>query len=352
MKTQEVVDLKRVESALRSCLDTVPFLKIERISKASLKNGGTPDLTVSMKLPQGKRQVAVEFRSSGNPRFARDVVNNLVRFRQKNPDTLAVFAAPFISEASARICEEEGIGYLDLSGNCRLCFDQIFIERRGQPNLFAEKRDLRSLYSPKAERIVRVLLTHPKRSWKIKDLGREASVSIGLVAKAKNLLDEREWIKPAKEGFTLTNPEALLQEWGETYDFNRNRIRGFYTLMNQSEIEKELVNLADNSMIRFALTSFSAADRYAPTVRQNRVFIYLDKGEPILKQRLDLKEVPTGANVMLLTPYDEGVYYCSASIDEIPVVSPIQGYLDLIGNPGRGEEAAEAILEKAIKPRW
>ena len=38
--------------------------------------------------------------------------------------------------------------------------------------------------------------------------------------------------------------------------------------------------------------------------------------------------------------------------DGISIVSPIQLYLDLVTNKGRGEEAAQFLLEKVIKPEW
>jgi hypothetical protein len=67
---------------------------------------------------------------------------------------------------------------------------------------------------------------------------------------------------------------------------------------------------------------------------------------------LNLKEVESGANVMLLDPYDEGIFYGTQVIEDIRVVSPLQIYLDLKGYKGRGEEAAEAILRDVIKPKW
>jgi hypothetical protein len=66
----------------------------------------------------------------------------------------------------------------------------------------------------------------------------------------------------------------------------------------------------------------------------------------------DLKEVETGANVMLLGPYDEGVFYGTQVIDDIRIVSPVQIYLDLKSYKGRGEEAAEVLLRDVIKPKW
>jgi len=67
---------------------------------------------------------------------------------------------------------------------------------------------------------------------------------------------------------------------------------------------------------------------------------------------LNLKEVGSGANITLLDPYDEGVFYGTQVIDDIRIVSPLQIYLDLKGYKGRGEEAADVLLRDVIKPEW
>ncbi|MCG6538107.1 MAG: type IV toxin-antitoxin system AbiEi family antitoxin, partial [Syntrophales bacterium LBB04] len=67
---------------------------------------------------------------------------------------------------------------------------------------------------------------------------------------------------------------------------------------------------------------------------------------------LSLKEVTSGANVTLFIPYDEGVMYGTRQIDGICIASPVQVYLDLVGLKGRGEEAAQAIMDEVIKRTW
>jgi hypothetical protein len=74
------------------------------------------------------------------------------------------------------------------SGNCLLTFDQVFVSKEGKPNPFVRKRDLRSLYSPKAERMLRVLLSAPGRWWKAQPLARESGVSLGQGFNVKKLL--------------------------------------------------------------------------------------------------------------------------------------------------------------------
>jgi hypothetical protein len=71
-----------------------------------------------------------------------------------------------------------------------------------------------------------------------------------------------------------------------------------------------------------------------------------------LIQGLEAKRGDSGANLVLAVPKDPFVLYQSRAIDGIDVVSPLQLYLDLRKQPGRGEEAAQEILKREIIPTW
>ncbi|MDY6953131.1 MAG: type IV toxin-antitoxin system AbiEi family antitoxin [Thermodesulfobacteriota bacterium] len=344
---------ERAEKALRACLSKVPFLRIEEMKKEPFRDEVGPDFLFRLTLAHGEQQeLVVEVKTNGQPRLAREAANQLWRYRDSYPEAYGVFIAPYISPKAAEICIQEDIGYADLSGNCRLHFGQVYIEREGKPNAFAEKRDLRTLYSPKAERVLRVLLNHPKRPWKIAELAAEAQVSLGQVSNVKKLLNDREWIHTQRGGFGLDEPGELLKEWAENYSFRKNLARGFYSLKGVPEIEADLAQACRRKGLVFALTSFSGAARMAPAVRYQTVVAYIDEVGEDLAPLLGLKEVTTGANVSLVSPYDRGILYGAREVEGIQVASPIQIYLDLRSFRGRGEEAAQALLEQVIRKKW
>jgi hypothetical protein len=61
--------------------------------------------------------------------------------------------------------------------------------------------------------------------------------------------------------------------------------------------------------------------------------------------------VASGANVSLLVPYDEGVFFENLEVDGTQLVTPVQIYLDLQNYRNRGQEAAQAI-RKVIEQSW
>ena len=343
---------KSAENALLACLSKVPFLRINNIRKRPGNGDHRPDLSIKLSLEGIEKELLVEIKSNGQPRRAREAVNQLLRYQTGFPRAYGVFVAPYISPKASEICIKEGIGYADLSGNCRLCFEQVFIEQTGNPNVFAKKRDLRSLYSPKAERVLRVLLSKPEEIWKMKALADEAGVSLGQVANVKKLLNDREWIQTYRSGFSLVAPEQLLNEWTENYTYRKSGICNLYSLKSVPEIEVSIAEVCRQRKLKYALTGFSGAARIAPAEKYQRVFVYIDEAEEDVVELMNFKEVQSGANVNILTPYDEGVFYGVLEIGGVKVASPIQIYLDLMGFRGRGEEAAKALFKQTIRPKW
>lgn len=342
------IGIKALE-ALRTCLRRVPFLTIESVKQGLRTDEMQLDILVKLRIGQERQNIALEVKGNGQPRIVRSAIYQLLRYREKNPKVYFVIAAPFISPQSAELCIKEDIGYIDLSGNCRLAFDRVYIEQEGKANPFAVKRDLRSLYSPKGERVLRVLLNNPKKAWRVQSLSAEAIVSLGQVSNVKRLLENREWLMSTDAGLIVGMPDQLLSEWSENYSFSRNKTRNYYTLKTISEIEADLAEICREQGMNYALTGFSAAARYAPAVRYQRAMAYIGDNVNKVAALLSLKEVSSGANVTLLTPYDEGVLYGSRSIDGIQVASPVQVYLDLLSVKGRGEEAAAILLDEVIK---
>jgi hypothetical protein len=354
MKMIEQESIIKAESTLRDCLGRVPFLRIIDIQREVRWGRLTPDLVIRV-LSEGSEKekvLMVEVKSSGQPKLAREAIAMLKNMLAIYKDSYGIFAAPFISEESAGLCEQVGIGYVDFVGNCRFSFDRVYIEQSGNPNRLAQKRDLKSLYSTKAERVLRVLLNNPNRSWKILELAEESRVSTGEAYNIKKLLLDREWIKADNPGIRLTKWNRLISEWSEKYTYIKNQIREYYSLANTVNIESDLAEACQNRGIKYALTGFSGAARLAPMVKYNRAMIYIDADPDTIARALGLKEVSSGSNVMIFLPYDSGVFYRAKSIDGIEVVSPVQLYLDLKGFRGRGEEAADEIYAGVIQKEW
>ena len=353
MKKNEKNIEESAKSTLLACFSNIPFVKSIKVQEASSKKSDqSVDITAKIKLPDGVLNLVAEVKNSGQPRLAREAVNQMLRYKDKVPNAYFVFIAPYISPRSAEICESEGIGYLDLSGNCMLSFDKIFIQKTDYPNQFRKKRDLKSLYTPKAERLLRVLLCNPGKKWKIKELAVESGVSLGQASNIKRVLFDREFISGKRGGFSLKDPLALLREWAENYDYHKNIVQEFYSLKSVTDIENALAAYCSQKNIQYALTGLSGAARIEPAVRYKKAMVYAADLSEEAFSAISLKAVKSGGKLLLFTPYDDGVFYGSSKVNEMQVASEIQLYLDLQGFRGRGEEAAEVLYERIVEKAW
>ena len=350
MKSEDPKDIfTKATEAIKQCFSEVPFCTLQPLKPE--EGSMHVDRVESLCIEEKEFTLLIGIKSSGQPRFVREAINALARDRSQFKWPYCLFVAPFISEEARKILVAEDIGYLDLAGNCLISLDKIYIRKEGRANRFTKKRDLQSLYSPKAERVLRALLQAPKRAWKVEMLAEVAQVSLGQVSNVKKLLDGREWLRRGSDGFRLVETEKLLLEWAANYKLRRSRVKEFYSLNSLTEIERQVSELRDGK--RFgALTGFSAAARLAPAVRYNRVSAYAYESGETVAEKLGWKAVTSGANVSLIEPYDSGVFLGSGEVEGQEIVSSVQIYLDLIETGGRGEEASEALLREVLKPSW
>lgn len=350
--------------ALQACLAKVSFLKVERFSRESGDPGLRPDFLVHLKQAGKKLRLAVKVEANGQPRFAREAVNRLRRFQDAHPGTYGIFMAPFISRQAAEICRHGHIGYADLAGNCRLAFGPVYIEQSGRANAFSRQRDLKSLYSPKAARVLRSLLRFPRRDWKMLELAADAGVSLGQAANVKKLLADREWIAVGPGGFRLAEPVKLLEEWADNYTYRKHR--AFYARTARSPLESQtrLADWARTRGVEYALTGPGAAAWWLGRAEEEPTLPLRDlpgripellmafvsrQGEEAAAQ-LGVAALRGQANVILMLPADDGVFAGSRLKDGLMLASPLQIYLDAAGISGG--RAAEEIKKRELMPGW
>jgi len=359
------------QGLIESILKSIPKVEIVRIS-VDERPPVVPDLLFLVTKSDKTIMIGVECKplSLGEPRYVRSAIQQLkepkniqlavqqlkkfIKLAGQDISVYGVVAAPCISEESSSICRENGMGYIDLAGNCFLNFDGIYIERKGFQNGETKKRPLKSIFSPRAGRILRVMLSDPKKSWKMQELSNEAKVSLGLAFKVKEKLLDMEYGKEEKSGVSVARPEELLEKWSEYYSFRKNKAYDYFTLEDIRDVELKISKYCKEKQISYALALFSGLALVAPFARYTRGFVYVKDRERIqeIADAVGLKKVDSGPNFTILEPYDEGVFYGAREINDITVSSDIQLYLDLIGYKGRGEESAKFLFEQRIKNKW
>ncbi|OGQ57881.1 MAG: hypothetical protein A3J24_06020 [Deltaproteobacteria bacterium RIFCSPLOWO2_02_FULL_53_8] len=350
---------KEAVADLTSMLVQVPALNQEDIQvEPRHVPDGAVDFLVTVQY-NGKTYVIVaDIKATAPPRKVRSSILDLQKAtRYYGQDAVPLIVAPYLSPEARAICREYEIGYLDLEGNCRLSFGSVFIDRSVQSKPVAQRREFKSLFSPKSARVLSVMMRDPSRPWKVQALSAEAHVSVGHVSNVRTALLEREWAKIEEDGFSLLAPDGILDAWRDAYSPPQGRQYRFYTTLHGSSLEKKIREMF--ARIPFATTftngvvmlaSFSAAKWISPYARTGSEYFYAnDTGLALLKEELKLTPTTKGENVLITLLEDENlpVNFEHPAIDII-CTDPVQTYLDLWASGERGREAAEHLRNEKL----
>jgi hypothetical protein len=325
------------------------------------------DLVVSGPVPLGGRAfLCVECKSLN---FQPSQFASLVNRRcpaSRNVVSAKVLAMPRVSARMAALCQEHGWSWYDLAGNCRLEIPGVLlIERAGKEPVQAPPRRGANLGTPEAARVVRALLApeNAGRRWTQREMVAHfadltpavPAPSLALVNKVVQHLRDQAFLEPLpNRGFRVRDYEGLLKAWRTSYRFDRHLRRPYFTLLQGRALQEKLRTLDPDGQGRLAYAAFSAADIQAPAVRQPRTWLYLYPGvERALESTVEAKPVDSGENLVVMIPDDKGVFYrVETGTNRPPCTNAVQTYVDLASAGGRGEEAAEAILQQRLKPAW
>lgn len=343
--------------ALCEAIRKVPAVTVEAIEReARSANQAAGDVALHIRCANRPYTLLGEVKSNGQPRHAR-IASLLLRDRsaRTNRNVIPVFIAPYLSLESRAICQKYDVGFLDLMGNMRIVFDTVFIDREVADKPISERRNLRSVFSPRAARMIRIMLWDPSRPWRVQDLASAADISIGHVSNVRKALIDREWAGKISEGVFLSDPDALLDAWRDNYKGAKGQRHGYYTLLHG----KALDNAAQKAFRQkskqenMVFASFSAARWLAPYAWIGTDYFYADaEGMERLREALKLTPVSRGENVVIRLPKDMGIFLDSIEpARNILCTSDAQTYLDLYASGERGVEAAEHLRKERLKWR-
>ena len=349
-------------NAVRDLLDHVPSLEVSSVHHERQIGSNQPiDGWIEFEHGDGTYALIIEVKSNGAPRVVRSAVYQIMGYmahaRQSGHidpgrSLIPMFVSPYLSPESRSICSDHDVAYLDLVGNAHLAFDNVYIDRAVAERPKSETRALRSIFTPKAAAILRVLLREPERAWLVADLAEAANASLGHVSNVRKALYEREWIEKQDAGIILVQPYALLRKWREEYHRPSGQSINRYTLFHGDQLTKRLSGKLNSEpqFPRAIYASNSAAQWIAPFSRDGTHSFYADEpGARMLEETLKLTHAAMGANVILHVLKDEGLF--EDAVQPAPGVfcaSPIVTYLDLWNGNDRDREAADHLASECF----
>lgn len=312
-----------------------------------------PDFVAKVVFKSWRFQLVGEIIKHPSSSLFKFSISNLKSYVMDYPDLVPIAVAHYLSPRKREFCKNEGINYLDLSGNVLLQYgDGLYIERIGFPNSFPYIRKGRSPFADKASLILRAMLEE-KKMWGVRELADKIRLDAGYISRMFKELEKLNYLVRVNSKWKLRNKESILEDWIHYYDYKKNKEAKYFCLAKgPKEVIEKLKRLNIPGKINYALGFHAGAFLISPYSVFNEVHIYLSDEENMdfFVNQLSLKPVEQGVNIVFLFPfYKNSVFFGKQKVKNLWVVSDIQLYLDLYKYPLRGIEQAEHLYEKGLK---
>ena len=156
------------------------FLKLPNIQKYEVVSRTEDGFIASVEMDDGYEfQIYASFLNRVFP----STVIKLIE-KQNKSQKVNILVAPYISERTAQICEDNGMGYFDYAGNCWFVGHSIYLSEKGNKNPRPKEQRSVSIFertSVVSSRILRELFADVTKTWKLKYLSEKVNCSICLL---------------------------------------------------------------------------------------------------------------------------------------------------------------------------
>lgn len=254
-----------------------------------------------------------------------------------------VIVAPYLSERTREVIASRGAGYVDSTGNIRLQSEQpaLFVLSGGaDKDPWPDDQPLKSLRGRGAGRALRAIVDF-RPPYGVRELAARAGVSPATLARVIDLLTRDALVTRDPRGrVTDVDWAGCVRRWSDDYEFTTsNQTTAFLAPRGLADIASKL---ADANW-KYAITGSLAAQFFSPIAPARLGMVYVDDLDRAIRS-LDLREVDSGANVLLAEPFDPVVYDRSTERDGLTVAAPTQVVADLLTGSGRMPSEGDELL--------
>ncbi|MDR0283335.1 MAG: hypothetical protein LBI33_00365 [Propionibacteriaceae bacterium] len=316
-----------------------------------------PDLAITIKAPDGRStRLVVQVRQFVERRDVPRLVGQ-VRGWAVRCGGVPVVAARYLSPSVREALANEGVSYVDATGNLRIVVNDpaVFIADRGEDrDPWRQGRPRGTLKGEPAARVTRALLDY-RRDWRARDLIATAGASSGATYRVLDFLQREDLVVKTDDRYVLTDWERLLRLWSA--DAPTPETTRAMAFIEPRGVDHFLATLSGREWgFPCAVTGSFAAREWAPYAPAKAAYVYVSSIQEAAEQWA-LRPNVAAPNVILLEPAsvrDVPFVNTVASQAGYPVAAPAQVAVDLLSGPGREPAEGEFLIDwmKANEGRW
>jgi IclR helix-turn-helix domain/Transcriptional regulator, AbiEi antitoxin, Type IV TA system len=275
--------------------------------------------------------------------------SGLNRLLANDPETelLVVERAP---RGLREAAEKLNLSFLDLAGRGRVITPRMVYVATPLPDLGRVGNAPTSPFASKSSRVARVLLSDPARNWRLSDIALLSHLNPGNVHRTLASLVDRGMVERDEDAYVVADPGSLLEAWADQYQLPRDRI--------WLRIEGELREFVDQVVRRLdgegVVSGELAAEALAPHLPAESAIVHCLDAErfaqlPPGQAARPLPRFGVSSGEVLVDLADEGYGEFRLERNGLPLASPVQVYIDLAQDRGRGREAAEHLRRQVLR---
>jgi hypothetical protein len=278
--------------------------------------------------------------------------SGLARLLAAEPDTEVVLVER-IPRGLAAAAQERGVGYLDVHGRGFLKGHGVVYYATAAPDLSGIVAPSRtSPFAPKASRMVRALLSDPRRKWRISHLATSVGLNPGNAHRTLSSLQELGFVEQDRERYVVPDPGSLLEAWADASRPARQHV----SLPSEGELIKDVANVVRRLDGCASISGELAAELLTAHLPAQSAIVHCLDADAW--ERLQSASEPSPLlwnpgpvavpDRIVVNLADEGTGQFGRSVDGLDLVSPQQLYVDLARAPGRGRQAADEVRAQRL----
>lgn len=318
---------------------------VERHSSAG--DAEPADVIITAPSMGSSARLLVELKSSVSTRDVEALIGGpWRRWRRLVGNPAILLVAPYISPRVRQLLAEEGVSYVDVTGNARITLESpgVFIETAGADRDPRSSTPRSGIRGAKAGSVVRVLVDAAP-PYTAAEVAKAAGVNEGYLSRILDTLDS-EGLVDRERGGPITEVDWAAMIRRRAQALNLFRPVGTYRFVarqgTSALVERLRARPAAARRPPTVTGSFAAA-RVAPVAAPSLLVVYtMDPRE--LETELELLPAETGADTILIRPDNNNAFARADRDGGLAWAAPSQVAIDCLAGTGRMPSEGEALL--------
>jgi DNA-binding transcriptional ArsR family regulator len=287
---------------------------------------------------------------------SRELVDYISKYNSQNVVPLVI--APYIGMKQAKILEDNGISWLDLSGNMSIrVSNRVYIERTGKPNRFPDTAPIKKIFQGTSSLVSRALLLKPEGFSSLYEMvdfinNRNAKITLSTVSKVLKSLEEDLLVTKSKKLIYVMNAEKLLERLKEGYINSTERKAGETYRFATDKPDAMFFAFNEMLSIDYVACGFYAAQIKGLAVT-DKITIFVRSMASVtraaVRNQIQITPDAEFGNVSITESSDPGVWFNADIKPRSAVVDDIELYLEMMADTPRGPKIAEQLKRRILQ---